>query len=130
MTTATAVADYDKVLSTVHEIVKEFGRDYVYQKVTSWRTNQLVCNYFVAGQPSCIVGHVLNRLFGTTDAGAFEGTNAYHYLSNAWGDRFTGKARLFLNNVQRHQDDGVEWGTCLRRAMEDMAGFEEDGLRK
>jgi hypothetical protein len=124
---------YDKALSTIREIVSEFGEDYVYERVASG------CRYVSNGAPSCIVGHALIRwgvnpdLVNSWDTdqalvevngemtfrpdGKYASQFAWDALRGLRRDghlEITDEAVAFLDAVQWEQDHGTPWGEALQ----------------
>lgn len=123
---------YDKALSTIREIVSEFGEDYVYERVNDG------CRYVSNGVPSCIVGHALVRwgvdpdLINSWDAdqrpmevngemtykqdGIYAANFAWDALRGLRQDghlEITDEAIVFLDAVQWEQDHGTPWGEAM-----------------
>lgn len=103
-----SVAD---TLNLLGEVIK--GReDYVYEPPTP----ASACVYWnpVKNQPSCIVGHVLDRMgvaaeqIESLDHNDGAGTNA-NQINTIIPDLFSHEASLLLSHVQSRQDSGDNW---------------------
>lgn len=98
------------------------------------------CEYAEFGQPSCIIGHVLDK-FGVDVNQLWNG----EIVEIAWNEPlvrnlgFTERAIRVLSSAQEHQDRGATWGKACEEAKEALtlsteddevpwepAGFEED----
>lgn len=90
------------VTPVIKKLVEEFGEDYVYPRAGA------VCVYQLDGEPSCIVGHVLDRL----------GVPYEEWWDDDQADaeRLPFKDELVssaLAHAQRQQDIGYSWGEAL-----------------
>lgn len=112
--------DYGQALVFLEKAIGEKGADYVYEvnglnaKVEADRGNSLQCLYFDKGQPSCIVGHVLDYM-GIGANEAIENEPARNALDGLI--ETDEKTITLLDKVQEHQDKGVPWGEALRLAQ-------------
>lgn len=115
----------------IEEIIEVKGADYVYPH---WESG--LCRYYEPHtmQPSCIVGHLLDRVGLTpeskppwNDADVLGLTKGYPTGSEFFGvvagaDAYgpvlamDDDAREYLLNLQVYQDQGVPWGEANRRA--------------
>lgn len=93
----------------LHRAVAEKGADYVY---TSRKNPQFAqCVYVENGQPSCIIGHVVNYLGVPLDA-IKEGVGPDQVLSDAGITAESTTAKL-LHHAQLQQDQGIPWGQAV-----------------
>jgi hypothetical protein len=99
-------------------LVEEYGADYVYPEADNG------CLYVRDGAPSCIIGHVYNRLgvplevlaaneFTTASEVAHRALGVDIY-NNEGGD-FIPIAR-YLDRIQREQDSTIPWGQAVESA--------------
>lgn len=114
----------DDVLEAARAIVSEKGESYIYPRVRGR------CLYADGeGGPSCLVGHVINRL----DPQAFdkvaqcerdrETRTATNLISSEFldSDFWTHDAEWAMHIIQLRQDEGAPWGEALACA-EDLGG--------
>lgn len=106
-TTETATIRDDRVTRTLMEILDEYGADHVYK-----RHNGL-CEYYVDGKPSCLVGHVIARL--TPSLKGIDGSVALNYAAFRRVG-YSDKACAALQIAQGMQDDDVPWGAAVKAA--------------
>jgi len=123
-----------QVLKTLHELVDEFGVDYVYKSPDRFEDDPdgPTCFYTNAdGTPSCAAGHVFFRLTPELYDGIRvvedESHLSFSLGSSAWveipvqgetkriGDYLTKAAIRILANMQERQDSGTAWGPALDR---------------
>lgn len=116
----------DTLDRVIPELLEEFGEDYVYPH---WRVS---CVYVRDEAPSCIVGHVLQRVGVPLEALKFLdarpstvsglpplGTEARDV--DLWLNEFgvdieiTHEARRMLQRIQFSQDHGKAWGDAWAR---------------
>jgi hypothetical protein len=110
---------YVDALRLLEKAVADKGSGYVYERIPL--ADSQVCQYFHAGQPSCIVGHVL-AYEGVTQADLSDGLNRAGV--GALGIEVDTETMLLLKLAQRFQDAGVAWGETVLRARR-TAGREE-----
>lgn len=103
-------------LKTLGDIVRDFGRDYVYEKPASVG----MCVYRHEGKPSCLVGQVLARL--VPDFIPFEGSvgGMRDELLNLG---FAKDAAFVLQTAQLMQDQKYSWGTAVSAASNAYESF-------
>lgn len=89
---------------TIEKVVEEYGRDYVYH-----REPHLECKYQVNGEPSCLIGHVLERLDIPYDP-TWEGSEAERVLSRLQAPY---AVQYAADQAQQSQDVGEDWGEAL-----------------
>jgi hypothetical protein len=109
-------------------VVHDKGADYVYPRVA----RGLPCVNFTDDGPSCIVGHVLERIGVTADDAKILGINGEISASESCGRleqaefrwRFASETLDILEVAQMSQDSGGTWGHALARAEEALARLE------
>jgi hypothetical protein len=94
----------ENVTPVIREIVAEFGEHYVYLPGNEG------CVYQENGKPSCLVGHVFDRM-GVPYNQRWEEKDASWVISVNGGDEQLGFA---LRAAQYVQDDERSWGEALR----------------
>ena len=102
-------------LHTLRQVVAEKGAGYVYpesEKKASRGNLAPVCQYRVNGRPSCIIGHVLDRL-GIVTEPRHEGHGAGHVVAVYGGSE---QVASLADTAQIMQDVGRTWGEALERA--------------
>lgn len=109
-----------QVMDAMHQVVKEFGPDYVYcQVVPSEDTG--ACRYVVDGKPDCLIGKVLHRLgvpIGDLARCDSDGGVPAGILNERLpGVTFDAQALVFMGFAQSAQDHGHSWGTAYQRAL-------------
>jgi hypothetical protein len=129
MTVTLTIADAKRV---AHEVVAEFGEDYLYPRQPTGdmlendmgeEVPETACLYVHADDkgrpiPGCLVAHVLHRLGVPLDEmGARENTaamNLVHALQRAqvvlMADNHVDH---YLNDIQSQQDEGGTWGQAI-----------------
>lgn len=100
----------NEVLDLLTEVVAEAGPDFVYKSPGQY------CRYEYKGQPSCLVGRVLNRLGVPVEALAgldedYPAVNDVDFVS--LGLSLPDDAVIALQAVQEWQDEGNKWGDAL-----------------
>lgn len=105
--------DYDTALGLLFRAVEEKGEDFVYTPLGVDEHGDSQCKYFEHGQPSCIVGHVLDYM-GIDSVR--EGLGASFALREL-GIEVDAATQHLLDEVQTQQDGGMPWGEALRRAQ-------------
>lgn len=114
MTTTTKPLSVEDVRALLVRAVEEKGADYVYEKVPGFWSDgtpmdDVTCNYFHDGKPSCIVGHVFS--YCGIERVEREGDNARTMaVELGIGDALIGEA---LDRAQAAQDAGKTWGEAL-----------------
>lgn len=109
--------EYEDAVLWLKRAVEEKGEDYI-----DPGGEEHGCMYFTAtGQPSCIVGHMLNYMdLGPKDLYSEQGgdlnksTSSRLFETVLEGDA---KVLLLLHTVQDLQDNGKSWGTALEAAI-------------
>lgn len=118
--------DFPRILD---EVVAEKGEDYVYERVASMHPGGS-CRYRADDAPSCLIGHVLDRM-GVPYDSKWEGTSAYGviYRDLAGPEEIANAASI----AQDAQDSGQPWSqarssfhTLLGERREEMAGEESE----
>lgn len=110
------------VTPIIRQVVAEYGTDYIYKADERHPERYGVdCYYQENGQPSCIVGHVLDRA-GVEYEPYWddEGEDALTVLENAPED-----LAQALQHAQYAQDDGHTWGEALTAYEEMLSGKDE-----
>lgn len=122
----------EQVAAAADKVIARKGEDYVYpvgEKIPHRAYKKIVykvCAYSYMGNPSCIVGHIVNELdpeafrqleeaerrHGPTSAAELMGGGVY--LPE---DFFDDEALDYLTGVQGDQDEGAPWGVAHRRAL-------------
>lgn len=97
----------EMVTPVLEALVAEFGEDHIYKADERGENGRATCSYQEGGKPSCIVGHVLDRL-GVEYNPEWEGINAGGVLSGA--PFYVARG---LQKAQKLQDDGKTWGEAL-----------------
>lgn len=98
-------------LHTLRQVVAEKGANYVYPE--SERGPNGICRYRrYDGQPSCIIGHVLDTL-GVAVPPFYEGKNASIVLSDFGASE---QVRRVAARAQHAQDNALSWGVALAYA--------------
>lgn len=104
----------DQLREALVRAVEEKGADYVYpnsERVKSNIHETPVCQYFVGGKPSCIVGHVL-YYDGVTDIDEGRAAQVVAHDLSYYGS-LTRLQLMALTEVQTIQDNGGTWGKAL-----------------
>lgn len=97
-------------LHTLREVVAEKGAGYVYPESEKDDTGS--CRYRYEGKPSCIIGHVLDRLgFGVGES--WEQTKASFVLRPLGASP---SVQRLADAAQLAQDEGRSWGEALAEA--------------
>lgn len=108
------------VLQAMSEVVAEVGEDRVYQ-IPKGAYN---CVYTDNGEPSCLIGHVINKLdpeafreLRRADA-AYTGIAALALQEGGYLPQkfWTKSAMAVASSAQRAQDQGNTWGEALGQA--------------
>lgn len=116
---------FERAVELAHEVVAEFGEDYVYpadQKRAEDGGSSPSCVYVHENKPSCLVGQILHRhgvdLFDLSKE-EFRGAHfvAFH-LAGADMD-----TRQFLDAAQSSQDKGNTWGEAVRDGLKWVEGY-------
>jgi hypothetical protein len=118
----------DAVTETLKRIVEEKGEDYIYQPFTGGQ-----CYYAdpVSGEPSCIVGHLLEEL----DSDGFRAVREREHFNGTFdaieaveeaGLDVPGYVREALQIAQNTQDNCYSWGEAFDRYL---ARLEEEHYR-
>ena len=108
-------------LHALRQVVAEKGAGYVYPKSGKRAAAgdlAPVCQYRVNGGPSCIIGHVLDRL-GIVTEPRHEGCEASHVIALYGGSE---QVAALADAAQVVQDGGDTWGDALAE-VEHLAEF-------
>lgn len=97
-------------LHTLRQVVAEKGANYVYPE--SEKAPGGICRYRYDGQPSCIIGHVLDTL-GIIVPPLYESISAADLLSNFGASEQVQWVALM---AQHAQDNALSWGEALAYA--------------
>ena len=113
----TAQEEIETILTTMTEIVNEYGRDYVYEK--RWNPESRGgngCHYVYNDEPDCLIGKVMIRAGWATidELKSIEGSRP-NKDNKVW-PRLTWPARGILLAAQAAQDSGRTWGKALDKA--------------
>lgn len=100
----------DEVREMLREIVAEFPDGYKYTKVM--HQGLVTCVYAVDGCPSCLIGHLLDRL--NVVVPLHHQSMPIHFVAQRHAPGlFSAEAVTYLSNVQSYQDNGLPWLDCL-----------------
>lgn len=113
------------VTPIIRQIVAEYGEDYVYKAEERAREfPNLGCVYREFGEPSCLVGHVLDRAGVPYDKyWDLDGDSASTLLKDSPHEDL----RIALDAAQTVQDVGQTWGEALKVYEEKVAGGKDVG---
>lgn len=115
----------EQALLMLKGLVLDKGADFRYVKPGDGST----CVNFWDGQPSCIVGHVLDRMGPAmapimgNDANEW-GIRLLHQIMSDWENwdwEFTSDAVRVLETAQEWQDMGWPWGVAVQMAEKTLA---------
>ncbi len=106
----------DAVTESIRKAIAKNGEDYVYPQPGG------SCLYVFNGEPSCLVGFVIDDLFpDKIDAVAqFESSaddTDFRHLQEAFQFPLTQEAEQLLEDVQAYQDSRKPWGQALDLAL-------------
>ena len=111
---------YDQARKLVEAQIEAEGADYVYpsREVEGQKGR---CQYFRDGEPSCIVGRVLAEVGVTEDQIGYNdmAENVLKKLQYEGVLIAEPKAKLFLQYIQRRQDNAIPWGEAYAMALEE-----------
>jgi len=112
----TAQEEIETILSTMTEIVGEYGKDYVYEKRWNPEAIGIGCRYVCNDAPDCLIGKLMIRAGWATieELKSVEGSRP-DWDNKVW-PRLTAPARDVLLAAQAAQDGGKTWGQALDRA--------------
>jgi hypothetical protein len=123
---------YEQARDLLELAVEERGPDYVYEHPDGETGG---CFYFTrSGEPSCIVGWVLNRLGLKFEWGCATTTEDHGYIPNATSVEFLiakghidvdFRTAVLLQVAQNLQDDDWYWGDAVQRAVERSQTIDE-----
>ncbi len=121
----TKTVSYQEVLNIAQNVVLEFGADYVYPRSDGSARSDEGCVYFEDGEPSCIVGHVLDRLGVTEDSFQDQTSNEFDVYQMVRTEpnlpiEFSPDALRFLREAQMMQDEGSPWGVAVSHAAKSV----------
>lgn len=107
--TGSAVIELDDVRRAGAELLDEFGRDHVYERVGG-----TACLYEYRGEPSCFVGRIMHRLGVPVDVLAEWDHDPIDLTDGAVlpGVALDDLARAWLAAAQTWQDRGESWGAA------------------
>ena len=101
-------------LHTLRQVVAEKGANYVYPDSEK---RHGACRYRVNGEPSCLIGHALDRL-GHVVPPSLEEQSASHVLGEFGAPE---PVRRVARHAQAAQDRGRPWGEVLSAAERAVA---------
>ena len=102
----------ENVTPVIKALVSEYGEDYIYKAEDRGYPGSVVrCYYQEDGKPSCIVGHILDRMDVKYDP-EWERRNASAILGGA-----PEELRHALVGAQGLQDAGRTWGKALNEFL-------------
>lgn len=109
---------FQDVVNVTSEVVEEYGRDFVYTMPDGKQ-----CLYQSEGYPSCLVGHVLNRVGVSIDALVDLDSGEYddipeelQAVAETNGVLVDLDALGMLLEAQGYQDNGMPWGDAWDKA--------------
>lgn len=105
----------EMVTPVIEAVVAEYGEDYVYKAEERELGEGVRCLYREDGEPSCIVGHVLDRL-GVEYDPDWEDASAEGVLQGA-----PTQVQNSLGITQTYQDRGHTWGEALEKYRKRVA---------
>lgn len=107
---------YDQAKAELEAIVAEKGADYIYERPVDSQS----CVYFHAGEPSCIIGHLLARHDVRVPEDQRVNRTSVGELAEQYGvlEPADEAARVLLREVQEYQDNGDTWGIALEAALD------------
>ncbi len=110
------IEECQRALTFMHEIVTEFGPDYVYTKIERDSEDIPMCYYVDNGECSCIVGRVLFKMGWTIDELiAIEGKTPLSFKFPI--NKLSELTKEVLARAQSYQDSGYSWGRCANAAL-------------
>ncbi|CAM4332072.1 hypothetical protein NONI108955_21285 [Nocardia ninae] len=118
------VIDLDALVQQVRAVARE-NPEFVYQSAGYEDDGGPTCRYVRDGRPSCIIGHAAARA-GVALAVLEDwdsrpvGCDIATVLEDLYG--LAGDACGWLDEVQRHQDYGGQWGAAVERADARLRG--------
>lgn len=83
-------------------------------------------NYNLEDEPSCIVGHVIDRVYGRETLLKMNRAASVEFSLDDAGIAATSKARTLLSRVQMLQDSGTLWGVAVALAREEVKPDEDE----
>lgn len=119
---------FSQALDLAQMAVADKGEDYIYQRPYFISTpihpsireggGTALCAYYDAdGDPSCIVGHILHAMGVQLDPRHTANFSSVLELTMRRVISLDPKTKLFLTELQNHQDCGYSWGDALRFAQ-------------
>lgn len=115
----------ETVLSTMEEVVAEFGEDYVYVEPGDPEDDSYGCLYAHEGGPSCLIAHVLTRLdVPLSELAEYEGNSAIYLAEDLLG--LSNSVANVLQAAQSEQDTGGTWGEALDYARDVAREIEKE----
>lgn len=102
------------VTPVIEKLVEEFGENYIYKQEEREAHEIVNCRYRENGNPSCIVGHVLDR------AGVEYNPDWDYDDLAASGLPLPDSVRGALTLAQEVQDGGMTWGTALNAYKKEL----------
>lgn len=112
----------NEVTSTIDAIITDLGPDHV-----GIDGGESTCRYFEGDTPSCIVGHLINRL-GVTPGQVYEQQDNECAVADLLRDlRIMAdlETQVYLYILQYMQDKGTPWGECKERADQFLTDYED-----
>ena len=109
---------YKQVKKDLLDIIKEVSEDYVYQTGPEGE-----CNYYRNGEPSCLIGHVIDRHpEAVVGAVGEECMVRIGPLVSKDKVRATAKASELMTLVQYKQDSGLPWHQSVKYSIASCEG--------
>lgn len=102
-----------EVTAALEAIVAEAGAGFIYKvELRPGGYETVECNYYEFDKPSCIVGHLFDRL-GADGSYLVEGFSIADMPNDFVEEYFTGRVISALDHAQETQDAGYTWGDAL-----------------
>lgn len=135
MTPATTVLTEEVAVQTLRQIIEEAGPGFTYDPPGRNGFDSGVCAYKVDGTPSCIIGHLVARLYpeqfeelGGLERGELRGPRAgstsLNLVSFPWEDTYsppihteTEALAHALRSLQAKQDTGTPWDQAFKEVF-------------